>query len=83
MELSKKFLAQSWYLSPELIGFSLFSYKGSVDTKQVIVRNLEIGSDWNVRKVKASVTTLHNAKNLEDFVDESMRSVLKNKIVGM
>lgn len=49
LELSKKFLAQSWYLSPKLIGFSLFSNKVSVDTKQVIVRNLETGCEWNVR----------------------------------
>lgn len=85
LELQKKFISQSWYLGPELVGFSLFSSEVSLSTKKNIVKKLnsEKTSEWNIRKVKASLPTLKSAKTLGDFVDDISRSVLEKKIVGM
>lgn len=67
-----------WYLSGELIGFSLFSDNVSIIEKQQIINKIKIfNEDWPTRDIKLKNVTNLSSKKLADLFTPSSISVLK------
>lgn len=74
----EKYSRQSWYLSGELMGFSLFSNEVTSDEKSLIVEKMKnINPSWEARSLKAQKSNL-TSKNLCDYVDSTTICVLRS-----
>lgn len=76
--VTDKYLNQSWYLSGELIGLSLFSYEVSEEEKRDIMEEMrKINPSWETRELKTT-KNISRCKKLCDFVDSTTICVLRH-----